>query len=1180
MRSPPIPWQTCALALLLSFSAACDDGGPGGSAADASVTVDQALPIEDMTPPVADMAPPVEDLAPPIDDMAPPVEDMAPPIEDMAPPPEDMAPPPEDMAPPPEDMAPPPEDMAPPPVDMAVVDAAPVCPRGDEDCPCGVNDFCRGDLVCTDGICLPDACADGSEGCPCDADRCDEGLACERDVCVPCTHEIEGCPCDDEDACGEDLVCDADSVCIVPEICADLRCAPEQLCREPELAGELPRCLPECVAGFDWNPETLACDPEPPPGERCDPDAANSIAARCAAENRRCDEPVMGEAICGACIEGFVADGERCRAPRGCDDLDCAAQNRGCQADPGVDATCQGCLEGFVEEGGACVPPPPPGCDALDCGAQNRVCVPGDLPACGACQAGFVEQMGQCVPDISANCEAGAPGDISPQCAAQQRICLDMAGGAVCAGCVAGFAERLGACEPEVLCGDLNCEAMGRQCGGEPFARCGACADGFVEVDGMCQAAVHCANLDCDQLGRTCDGDPFAACGACLPGTEPADPDDPRSPCVAPLRCADIACEAGEFCLEGRDGGDAFCSDAPCGPGEALREDQNRCVVCDLLCGEPGETGNVYPYTQAFSDNCVCETESGFYADVAGAIRARPCDADGDGWVRISAQASIESDDEAIRSNARCNLRQAYRVEFVNEYGQYRTVRFCEEGLRRPWEGNCDDVSPTPLYESVRNDDPVELARDPDAPDYLADGAGRRLRAAELNPLTKACVSAFADYNDNGIADVAEHQAAEAPDDLEPALRAWLPFTHFVELHHTLFWRPANQNLGTLSLRERSRCADDFPLTYAEGEGSWWRQCHRNRAADYTNDLDALVPTSYDFAQYTCGQNAGTCALAGPPTNAPTLDAVPAHGLCDSARTNAGGWHGINHASQFRCVQVSAPEELPENRQLAPHRVLASELYDGVDSTRVWQFNRCHIACPEDDANCAADCDDAGCAVSSLRPNNSNPARPVLSCEAIAQDDLDRALPPGTVGFAAVRYIDSPGDYRMGCIDEWTPGDAGNQWKGLCPGYDANPRAVVGQSNPRNFGRILCGCGFGYGGPECALGCPSRAIDTDGDGSLETDAGPLHYGGTHLGETCHAGYCPIGNAGDDGGRMGVWLCGDTSVTSPPQGQPRAEGGGYSLFGRISPQAFDATPLCQGEDCDRGWSVRKDPRLDR
>ena len=1177
----PRGWTPAPLMLVLAW--ACDDTGAGEPVVDVGLAGDTAIADGGSSADVASADVVVRFDAARLAGPSAPADAGAP-----GPPPP-RAPPP-DVAPPP--------DATPGCVDddecgageICVDGGCVACPAGDANCPCGANGFCGGGLVCEDDVCREPGCVPGEEGCPCDEEACAEGQSCgDDDVCHPCTPEVEGCPCDEEGLCGEELVCHPESeTCEVPEICADLPCLENQLCREPELAGEVPRCLERCADGFEWNDEDGGCDPEPPPGEVCDPDAVNTIAPRCAEENRACVEPAPAEARCGDCLAAHIEEGGACRAVRGCEAIDCPVEGRICVEGDGVDAACGACAGDLVEEDGACVEPPGPSCEALGCRARNRVCVPEPEPACGACLAGYSPEGEACVLDVSANCEPGVSGSILEACAADQRACVGVGEGAVCGGCLQGFTESLGVCVPEVRCADLDCALRGRACHGEPLAECGDCAEGFIEQEGECVATRFCADLDCLERGRTCDGEPLAACGGCAPGTRLEDPEDPEGLCVSPLRCADIACQDGEFCIEGRDGADASCADSPCPAGEALREELNRCVVCELLCGEPGETGRVYPYTQAFSDNCVCETESGFYADVAGAIRARPCDADGDGWVRISAQASLESDDEAIRANARCDLREVDRVVFRNEYGQYWGIRLCEVGLRRPWEGACEDVRPTPLYESVRNDDAVELGRDPDAPPYVSDGVGRALRPAELNPLTKGCVSPFADYNDNGLADVAEHQRADAPEGLDPALAAWLPFTHFVELHTVAYSKADNAAYGQLVIGERSRCADRFPLQYAEGEGGWWRQCMRNRPSNFASDPEVLAPVGYDFAQYNCGEAEGGCALRGPPTNQPTTDEVPSHGLCQVARPFIDDvWRGVNHASQFRCVQVSAEAELPQNRGLAPQRVLAQELYNGVQGARSLQLNRCWIDCPDGDRDCAADCDEEGCARSAFDPGGrANPSVPHHACEPALQDEADQAIPVGTVGFAAVRYIDSPGSYARGCINEWEPGDNVEAWKGLCPGYDANPRAVVGAANAGNFGRLLCGCGFGYGGPECEVGCPERRIDTDGDGTLETDAGPLHYGGdaANVGPFCADGYCPINGADVDGGRLGFWLCGDTSVTSNTGLEGAApislNGGGFSLRGGVSPTGLSSEELCQGDDCNVGWAVRRAGVADR
>ena len=44
-------------------------------------------------------------------------------------------------------------------------------------------------------------------------------------------------------------------------------------------------------------------------------------------------------------------------------------------------------------------------------------------------------------------------------------------------------------------------------------------------------------------------------------------------------------------------------------------------------------------------------------------------------------------------------------------------------------------------------------------------------------------------------------------------------------------------------------------------------------------------------------------------------------------------------------------------------------------------------------------------------------------------------------------------------------------WKSLCPGYASNPAGVSAQANPGDFGKLVCGCGFNYGGANCDEGC-------------------------------------------------------------------------------------------------------------
>jgi len=61
------------------------------------------------------------------------------------------------------------------PADAGEEDAGPSCTAGEEGCECGFNNYCNGDLECTDGTCVVPACVPGALGCPCgDLDYCDQ----------------------------------------------------------------------------------------------------------------------------------------------------------------------------------------------------------------------------------------------------------------------------------------------------------------------------------------------------------------------------------------------------------------------------------------------------------------------------------------------------------------------------------------------------------------------------------------------------------------------------------------------------------------------------------------------------------------------------------------------------------------------------------------------------------------------------------------------------------------------------------------------------------------------------------------------------------------------------------------------------------------------------------------------
>ena len=1028
------------------------------------------------------------------------------------------------------------------------------CPEGEAGCPCIAGDVCAGSLVCLQAVCADDPCPAGTDACPCAAGALClvEGLVCGGDnLCRPCSNDMAGCPCVGG-LCQAELACDAnDSRCRAETTCALADCVPHQLCDEGP-AGVDAQCLAACDADFVWN--AGRCD------ERalatCSVGAIDSILAQCDAAHRSCVEDAPGEARCTACQAGYVEAAGQCRPVLTCADAACAVQNRACVEAPAADAVCGACVPGFVAQGNQCVADL--SCNDLDCAARHRACG-GNPPRCGDCDVGFVEVAGLCGPAPS--CDQGAPNSIAAECGALDRECLLLNDSAVCGECVAGTLQH-----PD---------------------------------SGLCEETVRCEELPCEALGRDCIHEPFAECGDCAPGSRPAQPGDPLSACVSALTCADIACPANEFCLEGQGLADASCVRSRCGPGAAFRLDTNECVACaNLLCGEVGETGSVWPVTQMFSDDCLCETQTDYYWDAGGAVRALPCDKDGDGWVRVSASSALESDDPAVLDNARCALRKIDRIVLKNEFRQEHDVRSCFGGFIDDPNAVCP-VEPVSLYESTRNDDPDTLALDRaiDAPIYAQGGVGRQLRAEEVNPLTKACLSINADYNDDHQSDAGEYQDAEPAADLENALRPFLGFSYFVELNRGYYVAPGvDQPYGRYVIEERSRCDAGFPLAYSAAEGDYATACTRNRDALYTDERRTLTPVGFDFARFGCGDDqAGTCELQPPVTEVGLPDTIPPHGLCELATLPPpdGLWRGMNHHSQFKCVVVSSPAELPNDRLQAPQRVAPSELYDGSENSRSYQFNRCHVACPPGDPDCSEDCVGGRCAESSTSPGGlDNPSRPVFTCEAVPQSPNGAAIPARSVGFTAVRYLQSAGAYARGCIDEWNPSVVPGEfrpWKALCPGQIENPSAVLGVANPENFGALLCGCGLNYGGPSCSIGCPRLDFDANGDGTFDTDIGPLAYGGprSNDADTCVSGYCPVVADGEGGGRRGYWVCGGFTATSwepapenPDGASPSFSGGGYEVHGGVTLSPFSADPMCQDPSCQTGFSVRKSSVLDR
>jgi len=936
-------------------------------------------------------------------------------------------------------------------------DVCVTCPDGEEGCPCGEDDACDGDLECTDDLCVGPECTPGTLDCPCDGDSCDDELYCGMDtMCHTCNADGVGCVCSVSIGCSNDLICDtSDKTCREPVACSAI-CAEHQACTQED--GEDPVCVEACDGDYVWNDSTQSCDAivHYVCDEGEDPE---HIADDCAAANRTCVEATDDEAAyCGDCVEGtvLVEETQSCRGPLTCEDLASTC-----------DALHRGCIEGGVIETGGEGDDTDAGdsdADASDSDADAGDTSDGGVEVvdayCGACVVPYLDNgdTGLCEVDPSADCADGGSNSLYAECTALHRSCDD----------------------PD-----------------DAAPSCGDCETPYVERpdDGLCDVPQSCAAQGCPDLGRECDdSDLFPACGECKVGLTADDPDDPSSACHEAQSCSDLDCGDG-YCTQTSSLSDASCIDNPCADGQAWNPSSEACVTCTNSCTEPGQTGRYWLYTRD-NGTCTCETEDGWYIDTTLASLPAPCDADGDGWVRTSAEPFANDADDAIRDNWRCNVRTIDRIELHNEWQQTYVVYLCADPIGVVGQDEtCYDTTGVSLYEPTVLDDTSTALSAVDYPALTVSGEGRQLRNSELNPLTKACVTATGDFNDNGIADVTEADEMVVPSGVTLSeTQGWLlNFGYFIELGSSWYEDRLGESHGQLVIAERSRCetADAgtrFALGFDEANGSdYWKQCTRNRRASF--DRSSVVPGN-DFARWGCTETSGSCDAPTIPTSESVVDTVPAHGLCELSLPPLDGvWRGMNHHSQFRCVSIVSGTATED------YELSMSAIYDKSSATSgSYQFNDCAIDCPDDDPSCASDCGDDGCATSSATNyGEDQPSLPVLSCA--------QTLPTAaTVGFVGVRYVDGKDHdaYTEGCIDEWL------HWPGLCPGYDTSlpadeQQSAVGDGDQSAFGQLICGCGVSYAGTACSIGC------ADADLMLSAD----------YAQTPAAGY---------------WLCGDLGVS--------------------------------------------------
>lgn len=1077
-----------------------------------------------------------------------------------------------------------------------IADVCVMCDRGDLDCVCRNNGTCKAGNQCDAASNLCVACEPGVEGCPCDAGACGDGLVCQSEVCVPdpCTDGATGCPCDNGSCTSGGDYCDGMGVC--QECSSDVpgcECAPGDVCEGDNYCDAQTVC--QACPESD-RPETCGCTESSvcAQGLVCDQEDFECRPVLTCADlgcgNFVCDDS-LEDAVCleDQCIEGYTFD-----AGTG----SCVAATPDRCLDEAGDPTeaaiaCEMMSKACVDTTGgvACVDT----CATLSCPSSNRDCVPAATPqqdaACGVCVPGFVEETDQngvtsCVRDAAANCSPADPNSIRTVCDGRFQQCVSDAQGAYCGECSDGryFDLDSNKCVEIVFCGNSIC-GDGEFCfypqDGSAPSCANTCMDGeaFNEESGQCEAcAVQCA-----------DGENFPAMISVPDG---------NGGTTQTCACADDV-----FCSYHSDGTSARCFESECESGEARTSAGNTCSSCNLNClTVPGATGRVWPIKNIAGD-CLCETRDGFYYQLGGSSSALECDLDRDGWINQQARTTygnaLNVQDQSQLGNFRCQLREVDRVRLVNEYGQRRDVALCN-GLFYDWNPS---VGPPPecatqqdratviLYEPDTIDDDQKMSSQPEFPSY----GSRLLRASEVNPMTKACINASADYNDNGVPDLTEAQPLKKGDLGDPAATDeeyfFRAFANFVELH-TAYYRPpslANEP-GIYVIEERSRCDDDFPLRYENPrDGFYWDQCTRSRRGDF--DGAAEGRPGFDFANYHCDAMTGACQLEdlsilATGSDGADLDVIPDHDLCalDAANMlplSSDSWLGMTHHSQFQCVSFQSGVVAANEY----HKVSISNVYEGGVGSPQFTANGC-------DADQMCNPMDANCQESVPKVPTSDPVlgviaqprAPKFTCQRRASSMLSN----DQVGFANVRYLRSSdsaslawsnGSYIRGCVDE-SEGTDGFGFSNYCGGSPNNSNGSGGNQSPSgglltganagDYGRLICSCNDNYSGNDCSVVCTS-GLHVGGVSTQFDSAAPITAAQKAEWDCGDDYFCKLyptvqgANGGFPGGRRGFWLCGEQVLNAHVTGEPTnsgtdAQGSVYKLEGKIERVPIGRTPL--------------------
>ena len=535
-----------------------------------------------------------------------------------------------------------------------------------------------------------------------------------------------------------------------------------------------------------------------------------------------------------------------------------------------------------------------------------------------ACERGFAWSGTACTPAASATClPAPAEGSIALRCTMEHRVCAEATPGAAsCTSCLTDFVDVAGACEMKTPCASLGCAAQNRACSESPNGHCTDCLAGLVE-------------------------------------------DSPGGACRMPKTCADLTCMPGFSCVEGA-GADASCRMGGCGPNAAPKANGNGCVSCRIDCSNrTGGTGQLYLDRATLADTCICESAPGYFWDdgAPGGGDLRPCDADGDGWVRVNAKRPLENQaDQAVRVNARCTVRTIGAYVLENDRAQVKEVMV---------------DPPLALYEPERNDD-QGLLDDAVAQGTLPTYGGRALRAEELSALTKACVwksstQQKADFNENSFEDVDEGHDDPAQVNPNNPLARFGDFSYFIETHRSWYEPPGAGLFGRIHIREKLRGStqnDGFELAigYAPGDGQdHWKTCDRQTDAEYRPGKPG-----FDFAKYA----------------------------------DPSGF-GMSHHSQFRCLR------LVSQSSGKPNEVTLTE------AAQAWSISRCTPAgthppvAADDVSDPVLSC--ASIAAANLPDPRTSTTAPVLWGAAKYQpyDDLF------TTDYALSSYL-------RGCVSECT----------------------------------------------------------------------------------------------------------------------------------------------------------------